>query len=52
MNQYKFGRITCSFIITIVMFFNNLGINTWQFWLVYLSAWGMALMQYFEDFEG
>ena len=52
MNKYKFGRITFGTILTIVMFRNGFGIGTWQFWVVYLSAWAMAFFQYLEDFNG
>ena len=52
MNKYKFGRITFGTILTIVMFFNGFGINTWQFWVVYISAWAMVFFQYLEDFNG
>lgn len=52
MNKYKFGRITFGTIITIVMFRNDFGINTWQFWVIYLSAWAMTFFQYLEDFNG
>jgi hypothetical protein len=43
MNKYKFGRIIFGTILTIVMFRNGFGINTWQFWVVYISAWMMVL---------
>lgn len=52
MNKYKFGRITFGTILTIVMFRNGFGINTWQFWVVYISAWLMVFMTYLEDFNG
>lgn len=52
MNKYKFGRITFGTILTIVMFFNGFGINTWQFWVVYISAWAMVFFQHLEDFNG
>ena len=52
MNKYKFGRITFSTILIIVMFSNGFKINTWQFWVVYVSAWAMTFFQYLEDFNG
>lgn len=52
MNKYRFGRLTFGTILTIVMFFNGFGINTWQFWAVYISAWAMVFFQYLEDFNG
>ena len=52
MNKYKFGRITFGTILTVVMFSNGFKINTWQFWVVYISAWMMAFMTYLEDFNG
>ena len=52
MNKYKFGRIIFVAILTIVLFFNGFGINTWQFWVVYISAWMMTFMTYLEDFNG
>lgn len=50
MNKYSIGRIICGSIITIILFENGLKINTWQFWVVYISAWMMAFMTYLEDF--
>ena len=52
MNKYKFGRITFSTNLIVVMFSNGFKINTWQFWAVYISAWMMAFMTYLEDFNG
>jgi len=49
--KYSVGRIICGFIITIILFDNGLKINTWQFWVVYLSAWAMSFIQYCEDFN-
>ena len=51
MNKYKFGRIAFGAILTIVMFRNGFGINTWQFWVVYISAWKMVFMTNLEDFN-
>ena len=49
MNKYKFGRIAFGAILAVVMFSNGFKINTWQFWIVYISAWMMAVMTYLED---
>lgn len=49
MNRYKFGRITFGTILTVVMFSIGFDIKTWQFWVVYGSAWLMAFMTYLED---
>ena len=51
MNKYKFGRITFCTILTVVMFENGFDIRTWQFWVVYISAWLMVFMTYLEDFN-
>lgn len=52
MNKYSIGRIIFASIITVILFENGLKINTWQFWVVYISAWMMAFMTYLEDFNG
>ena len=52
MNKYKFGRIAFGAILTIVMFSIGFGIKTWQFWIVYGSAWMMTLITFLEDFNG
>lgn len=51
MNKYSFGRITFGTIMTIVLFENGFNITTWQFWVIYLSAWAMVIFQYLEDFN-
>jgi len=52
MNKYKFGRLIFGIILIVVMFNNGFKINTWQFWVVYISAWMMVFMTYLEDFNG
>lgn len=52
MSKYEFGRITFGIILIIVMSCNGFGINTWQFWGVFISAWMMVFMTYLEDFNG
>jgi NhaP-type Na+/H+ and K+/H+ antiporter len=49
--KYSVSRIICCSIITVILFDNGLEINTWQFWVVYLSAWAMSFIQYCEDFD-
>ena len=52
MNKYKFGRLTFGTILIVVMFNIGFGIKTWQFWVVYGSAWMMTFMTFLEDFSG
>ena len=49
MDKYAWMRVGCMTIFTIIMDYIGYGIFTWQFWVVYLLAWVMGLIQFIED---